>query len=46
MSDTGPSAVWIRLRNTSRWVLLAWFAAALARILSVLKSGETLIEVV
>lgn len=46
MSDTGPSVVWIRLRNTRRWVLLAWFEAALPRILAALESGETLIEVV
>jgi hypothetical protein len=46
MSDTGPSAVWIGLRNTSRRISPAWFMAALKRILSVLTSGETLIEVV
>lgn len=42
----GPPVVWIRLRNTRRWVLLAWFEAALPRILSALERGETLIEVV
>ena len=46
MSDIGPAVIWIRLRNTRRWVLLAWFEAALPRILSALERGETLIEVV
>ena len=46
MSNAGPAVIWIRLRNTRRWVLLAWFEAALPRILSALERGETLIEVV
>jgi predicted nuclease of predicted toxin-antitoxin system len=46
LTDIGPSVVWIRLRNTRRWVLLAWFEAALPRILLALERGEKLIEVV
>jgi predicted nuclease of predicted toxin-antitoxin system len=46
LAATGPAIVWIRLRNTRRAELLAWFEAALPRILSALASGETLIEVV
>jgi predicted nuclease of predicted toxin-antitoxin system len=37
---SGPPVVWIRLPNT------VWFAAVLPDVLSALKRGETLIEVV
>ena len=46
MTGTGPSVVWIRLRNTRRSELLTWFEAALPAILSALERGETLIEIV
>jgi len=46
LTDTGPAVVWIRLRNTRRAELLAWFEAALLQILAVLARGETLIEIV
>lgn len=46
MADVGPPVVWIRLRNTRRWVLVAWFEVALPPILSALERGEMLIEVV
>jgi predicted nuclease of predicted toxin-antitoxin system len=42
----GPAVVWIRLPNTRRSALLAWFEAALPQILLALARGETLIEVV
>jgi predicted nuclease of predicted toxin-antitoxin system len=46
VTGTGPAVVWIRLRNTRRSELLAWFKAALPQILEALERGETLIEVV
>jgi predicted nuclease of predicted toxin-antitoxin system len=46
LTGMGPAVVWIRLRNTRRSELLAWFEAALPQILSALARGETLIEVV
>ena len=45
LTGTGPAVVWIRLRNTRRSELLAWFVAALPPILSALARGETLIEI-
>ncbi len=41
----GPPVVWIRLPNTRRRNLLAWFAAVLPDVLAALARGETLIEV-
>jgi predicted nuclease of predicted toxin-antitoxin system len=46
MAGAGPAIVWIRLPNTRRRELLAWFETALPDILSALERGETLIEVV
>jgi predicted nuclease of predicted toxin-antitoxin system len=46
LAATGPTIDWIRLRNTRRSELLAWFEAAPPRILSALARGEMLIEVV
>ncbi len=46
LTGAGPAVIWIRLRNTRRSELLAWFAAALPQILSALARGETLIEIV
>ncbi|MBV8913265.1 MAG: DUF5615 family PIN-like protein [Acetobacteraceae bacterium] len=46
LSDTGPAVVWIRLPNTRRRQLLAWFETVLPHIVSSLERGETLIEVV
>lgn len=46
LSDTGPAVIWIRLPNTRRRELLAWFGAALPQVLSALERGETLIEAV
>ena len=46
LSDEGPAVIWIRLPNTRRQDLLAWFETVLPEILSALRRGETLIEVV
>jgi predicted nuclease of predicted toxin-antitoxin system len=45
LADNGPVVVWIRLPNTRRRDLLAWFERVLPDILSALERGETLIEV-
>jgi predicted nuclease of predicted toxin-antitoxin system len=45
LADHGPVVVWIRLSNTRRRELLAWFEAVLPDILAALARGETLIEV-
>ncbi len=41
----GPVVVWIRLPNTRRRDLLAWFETILPDVLEVLERGETLVEV-
>lgn len=46
LTDTTPAVVWIRLRNTRRAELLAWFEAALPQIFAALARGETLVEIV
>jgi len=46
LADAGPTVIWIRLPNTRRQALLAWFETVLPEILSALKRGETLIEVI
>lgn len=43
---SGPPVVWIRVPNTRRRELLVWFGSVLPDILSALKRGERLIEVV
>ena len=45
LADHGPVVVWIRLPNTRRRDLLAWFATVLPDVLAALARGETLIEV-
>jgi predicted nuclease of predicted toxin-antitoxin system len=45
LAITGPVVVWIRLPNTRRRDLLAWFATVLPDILTALERGETLVEV-
>jgi predicted nuclease of predicted toxin-antitoxin system len=45
LADNGPVVVWIRLPNTRRRDLLAWFATVLPDVLAALARGETLIEV-
>ena len=46
LSDNGPPIVWLRLPNTRRTELLAWFDNVLPSIISALERGEKLIEVV
>jgi predicted nuclease of predicted toxin-antitoxin system len=45
LADNGPVVVWVRLPNTRRRDLLAWFATVLPEILAAMARGETLIEV-
>ena len=45
LGHTGPVVVWIRLPNTRRRDLLAWFEAVLPDIVSALDRGETMVEV-
>lgn len=45
LDQTGPAVVWIRLPNTRRRDLLAWFEAVLPDIVSALERGETVVEV-
>ena len=44
-ASTGPRVVWIRLGNTRRHVLLAWFEEQLPALLAALDAGESLIEI-
>jgi predicted nuclease of predicted toxin-antitoxin system len=46
LAHQGPIVIWIRLPNTRRRDLLAWFQLALPQIISALERGETLIEVI
>lgn len=46
LTATGPVVVWIRLPNTRRRDLLAWFETILPDIVAAPDRGETLIEVV
>lgn len=41
----GPSVVWLRVGNTSRRALLAWFTPLLPKILRELDAGTRLVEV-
>ena len=45
LANHGPVVVWIRLPNTRRRDLLAWFETVLPDVLAALARGETLIEV-
>ena len=46
LTGQGPAVVWIRLPNTRRRDLLAWFETVLPDVVSALERGETLIEVI
>jgi len=41
----GPAVVWVRIGNTTRNALIRVMSAAMPRIIEVLQSGETVIEV-
>lgn len=43
---TGPVVIWIRLPNTRKAYLLAWFEKTLPALEAALLRGETLIEIV
>ncbi len=45
LADGGPLVIWIRLPNTRRRDLLAWFESVLPEILIAIERGESLIEV-
>lgn len=45
LAESRPVVVWIRLPNTRRRDLLAWFETVLAELRAALARGETLIEV-
>jgi predicted nuclease of predicted toxin-antitoxin system len=46
IAENGPKVVWIRLSNTRRSELLAWFERALPRMVEAIDHGEGLIELV
>ncbi len=46
LAASGPRVVWVRIPNTRRRELLAWFDAALPNVLSALERGESLIELI
>jgi len=45
LKPDGPALVWVRVGNTARRGLLAWFARLLPQIEQALLAGETLVEV-
>ena len=45
LTGNGPLVVWIRLPNTRRCDLLAWFETVLPDVLTALARGDTLVEV-
>jgi predicted nuclease of predicted toxin-antitoxin system len=45
LTKSGPIVVWIRLPNTRRRELIAWFETILPDIVAAMVRGETLIEV-
>jgi hypothetical protein len=46
LEGVGPVVVWLRLPNTRRRPLPAWFEALLPALLVALERGETLIELI
>lgn len=45
LTPDGPALIWVRVGNTTRRELLAWFAALMPEIERTLLAGEKLIEV-
>jgi len=45
LTDEGPAILWVRLPNTRKRDLLAWFEMVLPDVLAALERGETLVEV-
>ncbi|WP_083919271.1 DUF5615 family PIN-like protein [Methylosinus sp. LW4] len=46
LESGGPPIVWVRVPNTRKRELLAWFETMLPDILAALERGESLIEVI
>ena len=46
LGGQGPATVWVKVSNTRRRELLAWFEGLLPGIVAALERGERLIEVV
>ena len=44
MRGEAPTVVWVRIPNTRKAPLLAWFAPLIDRIVELVESGQTLIE--
>ena len=45
LAKNGPVVIWIRLPNTRRRDLLAWFATLLPDIMAAIACGDSLVEV-
>lgn len=45
LTQDGPAIVWVRLPNTRKSDLLAWFETVFPDVLAAIESGETLVEV-
>lgn len=44
IEDDSPTVVWIRVGNTRRAALLAWFEPSIERIVSMVERGDQVIE--
>ncbi len=44
MRGEAPTVVWVRIGNTRKAALLAWFEPLIARIVELIESGQKLIE--
>jgi len=46
LRSTGPAIVWVRIGNTSKRALFAWFEPLIPSIVLALERGEKLVEIV
>lgn len=44
IGDESPTVVWVRVGNTRRSALLAWFEPLIERIVSMVERGDQVIE--
>jgi predicted nuclease of predicted toxin-antitoxin system len=44
VADDGPQIVWLRIGNTRRVPLIAWFAGMYSQCLAALERGEAIVE--
>lgn len=44
MRGEAPTVVWVRIGNTRKAALLAWFEPLIAQIVELIESGQKLIE--